>query len=50
MLYIMIRLLYRQKRGDYLVLLETHPTAGRALEVLEAVEAAKAVKVERDAY
>jgi len=38
----MIRLLYRQKRGDYLVLLRTHSTAKRALEV---VEVAKAVKV-----
>ena len=43
MLYIIIRLLYRQKRGDCLVLLRTHPTARR---VLEAVEAAKVVKAE----
>jgi hypothetical protein len=40
MLYIIKRLLYRQKRGDYLVLLRIYPIARR---VLEAVEAAKAL-------
>ena len=40
----MIRLLYRQKRGDYLVLLRIYLTARKALE---AVEVAKAVKVEK---
>ena len=39
-------MLYRQKRGDCLVLLRIYPTARRVLKVLEVVEVAKAVKAE----
>ena len=41
MLYIIIRLLYRQKRGDCLVLLRIYPTAKRKLEVVEVAEVVK---------